>query len=236
MQPGALREKTWTPSKMNPFVIDKPAQRWLFKTAQKNYWRIQSWYELDDLIQDGYMTWCMVADRYADSVRERCKGQPEDKRDEVMGEVMMALFIRCYTNHIHDLASKRSRITETALSELVHDNQSHEQFLDQVFGSDASTSDEAELINLAPDGVRQVLQTYNDHPDSPKINAQFRVRRDGTRETFNERLCKLAGRDPKSVDLVKAVHSYLTGKDDTDSMIDRMVSLLVQRQPSADEA
>lgn len=190
-------------------VIDKSAQLWLFKTAHKNYWRVQSWYDLDDLIQDGYMTWCMVADRYADSVRERCKDQPENQRHDAMVEVMMSLFRRSYTNHIHDLASRRSRTLEVAVSDLDPVEQSHAQVFENTTPA-YNAAREAEVVDLAPDGIREVLQLYNNDPASPKISARFRVRRDGSRETLNERFCRLSGCDPDKCNLVNSVYQYLT--------------------------
>lgn len=231
--PAPRRERK---NMVDPFTIDKSAQRWLFKTAHKHYWRVQSWYELDDLIQDGYMTWCMVVSRYADSVRERCKDLPEHKRTDAMIEVMMSLFTRSYINHIHDLATKRTRIAETVIADLVSDGQTYDRYLDKILADEATTSEEAELVNCAPDGVREVLQLYTNEPDSPKINAKFRIRRDGSRESLNERLCRLAGVDG-SVDLVSSVKAYLRGdeKDPAESLVDKLVFLLMECPPGSDD-
>jgi hypothetical protein len=75
--------------------MDMGARRWLVKTAYKNLWRVHSFYDLDDLIQDGHMMYALVVQRYP-----QAKDPPH----------IMRLFQITFLNHIHDLSKHQSRM------------------------------------------------------------------------------------------------------------------------------
>src|SRR5262249_22978151 len=81
--------------------LERNITGWVFKYAKKNFWRVESYYELDDLVQDGFMIYCAVREHYSDIT---------DKPH------LMALFKRAFSNHIHDLSTKRTRKHEMPAS------------------------------------------------------------------------------------------------------------------------
>lgn len=73
--------------------MDSGAVGWLLKTAEANYWRVDGFYLKSDLIQDGYICYLKVAERY----KSKSKAH------------LMALFKTTYINHITDLANARRK-------------------------------------------------------------------------------------------------------------------------------
>src|SRR5690554_2636340 len=110
----------------NLIYFDAGLKRWIRATAYKNYWRVSHWYDLEDLIQDGYMAYCTCAEHYGHLVRKR-KPSAEDRRN------FMALVKRTFENHIHDLATKRTVTQELPISMLQNDDddESHHAWLEQ---------------------------------------------------------------------------------------------------------
>lgn len=195
----------------NAHLMDDSAQRWVVKTARKNFWRVQQWYELDDLIQDGYMWWCFVVNKYHDSAYERCAGS-KNIEDSVK-QLLMSLFMRTYTNHIHDLSKSRTgAAAEVRLTDLASTSTDEAAIVESALaGVAVCDAYAAVLVNSAPDGVRQVLQAYS--YERPSAVSAYRIR-GGERETMNDRFCRIAGKDPASTDLVSQVKSYLNSFKD----------------------
>ena len=85
--------------------LDQGLRRWMFQTASRHLWRMPSWYELDDLLQDGFIAFLICKARYGERVQNK--------------KHFMALYKRVYMSIIHGMASKRSRdpeqVTESAL-------------------------------------------------------------------------------------------------------------------------
>jgi hypothetical protein len=83
----------------DPF-LDEGLKRWIINKARKEHWRISSWYDLADLIQDGYLCYAKCRRRYTFLTTKNHPG-PDDKRR------FMALLKAAFTNHIHTLSNKR---------------------------------------------------------------------------------------------------------------------------------
>lgn len=161
--------------------MDDGARGWLFRTARDQFWRVAVWYDLDDLVQDGYFTYYRVQKFYPDVV-----DRPH----------IMRLFQISYMNHIHTLAklARRTNATEVPAAEV------------DPFILETITEDElATLYTLmaqAPQAVQAALRLYSTKDGRRRLRSTYRIRKDGTRETLNERLCRLTGFDPGQVDLV----------------------------------
>ena len=115
-------------SKLRP--MDDGAKFWMLKYAKQNLWRVPDWYEIDDLIQDGFLHYQRIAKKY---------------RKVKTPAHIMALFKRTYTNHIHDLSGRRTKAPPTvklALSGLTR----HDDFAEVL-----------QLIAEAPGDVKRVL-------------------------------------------------------------------------------
>jgi len=77
--------------------MDHGARIWLLKTVQKNYWRVPKWYEVDDLVQDGFLHYLRVLRKYQE-VRNPAH--------------LMALFKVTFCNHLNDLSNRKTWCTE----------------------------------------------------------------------------------------------------------------------------
>lgn len=159
----------------------------MYGTARREHWRVSHWMDLDDLFQDGFMCWYRVIRRY-----ERVAHGSSKHR--------MALFKRVFMNHIHDLSKRRSRLPEVHFEDLPPDVADALNY--------PATQD---LYGAAPPLVKLGLTVLMAPAHARSLRSLYRVRVDTTRETFNERLCRLAGLDPRTIDLIGEIRYYLEG-------------------------
>jgi len=162
--------------------MDNGARLWLFKHAHANLWRVPHWYGLDSLIQDGYMTYYRVVQRY---IHVKKRGH------------MMALFKVCFINHIHDLSKQKSRLNETELTEelvagLVED----------------SCEGVSTLVMSAPQPVQGLIRALMTEKGQKKLRKPYRVGKRG-RETTNVRWCRIAGVSSRDINLPALVKASL---------------------------
>lgn len=159
--------------------LDAGLRGWIVNTAKKNLWRVPSRYDLSDLIQDGYLCYCICNLRYRHVKEQRH---------------FMALVKRTFINHIHDLATERTRLIETLV---VPDSPS----LVQVEPGDALFN---VLLNQLPAELKQLLVTLiRDSKNIPMLRSE-----DGTRETRNQYLCRLLNVDPELVDIEQVFREH----------------------------
>jgi hypothetical protein len=158
--------------------MDHGARQWLVKTAYKHLWRVHSFYELDDLIQDGHMLYALVRQRYP-----RAKDAPH----------IMRLFTVTFINHIHDLSKHQSRMA--ALIDASTDLETVELYQDP--GS-AEQGDTYFIPNKAPWYIHAFLRVLCDPQGQMQLRSQYRVRLSGVRELTHDRLCRLIGADPST--------------------------------------
>lgn len=163
--------------------MDDGAKGWLIKTARQNFWRVSSWYDLEDLIQEGFECWAYVLQRYPTAV-----DRPH----------VMRLFQLTYRSRIEDIAKKRTRDREL-IAELPY----------RCSELDDEIATLATLISQAPDIVKAFLLILSSERGRRRLRSEYRVERDGTRETFNERLRRLTN-CPKNVDLVSVLQQYFS--------------------------
>lgn len=165
--------------------MDQGARGWVIKTSRENYWRVSSYMEFDDLLQEAAMVWQRVYNKY--------QGVREPKH-------LMALFKTAFTNQIHDLSKKNTALptTEcdlgTALDVLL-DVPDHDQDADLSL-----------IIAQLPGAIQRAILKIAD----PSHGHPFRERLDGTRETSGERITRLAGLD-RGRDIRRAILAYLAG-------------------------
>lgn len=169
--------------------LDSTTKNWLFKFARKNYWRVASWYDLADLIQDGYMVFYRVLEKYRGRLQNRAH--------------LMRLFQVAFANHIHNISTKRTKTLEVLLDDLGPDAG---DLADHILQS-SEDADMALVLAGAPREVRAVLKGL-DAATGVALRKSYK-RNWGRRETQNERLCKLGGLDPKTIDVVLALRTYL---------------------------
>jgi hypothetical protein len=91
-------------------LLDRTMRGWIYKTAVKNYWRVASWYDLADLVQDGYLCYAKCRSKYF----QNKDNLTEDERRRWFMSLVQTTFI----NHITDLAWKRTRTLERSFAKL----------------------------------------------------------------------------------------------------------------------
>lgn len=165
--------------------MDQGVRGWIFKTARENLWRVSGHIELGDLVQDGFLFWHRIVLRYPNVTETKHR---------------MALFKTSFTNHIHDLSKKKSRLELVAESDL---DVPMDALID---GEDPGADPDIAFIvrELPPALMRMLMRLLEGDPP-------YRRRLDWSRETTNERLCRFAGLDPTKRDIQAAVLQYLRG-------------------------
>lgn len=166
--------------------FDQGCRLWIARTAQKHFWRVASWYDLDDLVQDGYLCWAITRRTYSDLI------------DAAQINHFMALFKRVYLNHITDLANKRTRqAPEVSLTIIMNEDDEAESQFDPPVPEESTL---AVTLAQAPKVVQNFLQAMD--TERGRRAMQSRLRQTSTHlETPNERLCRLAGADPEAIDM-----------------------------------
>lgn len=179
-------------------TMDQGARAWMLLTVKKNYWRVAHWYGYDDLVQDGFMCWARVVHRY-----ETEKGRVRSRRH------LMQLFKTTFSNHIHDLSKQWTKSPhEDKILDVIASPSEGESFDGLECEGDACAFER--LLAEAPQSLRPLLAALLRDGPSKTLRAAYRVRRDGTRETINERLCRLIGANPHDYDYATALRSFLT--------------------------
>lgn len=169
-----------------PRVMDIGAKRWLYRIAKANHWRVASWIDLDDLIQDGFLCWQIAVTKYPDIDNPK---------------IAMRLFQTIYTNLLHDLANKRTITTEYSFS--LFDDAA-------IFHFEQQACEFGEMLRLVIEAPPLISKCLRDLLFSGlDLSAPYRTWLDGRRETFNDRLCRLLKVDPNKVNLHQALHNYL---------------------------
>jgi len=161
---------------------------WAVNYISRNVWKLGLEHEFDDLLQDAYFYFLKCTDRYSTVV--------EPKH-------FMSLFKTCLRNHFYELANQRTRRAEV-----------HTEVEQQIELTD--DIDELEtrlLLDSAPTEITALLEALgiNAGLEATKPQPHFR-HANGTRETNNERLCRLVGVDPAEVDMVGKVLNWVHGE------------------------
>lgn len=156
---------------------DQTASKWTWDQAYKNAWRTRPLLDADDLYNEGYLKWIHILDRYPTVVCQRHA---------------MGLYMRAFKNHITDLAIRRRRFP--------------------VLFSDAPDQELNDVMeSFADDGGIPVVDAKLDQAGwSKKVGMLLDEFQDSwpTRkvgETMNGFLCRVAGFDPRAVDMAALV-------------------------------
>jgi hypothetical protein len=194
--------------------FDAGLQGWIKNTARREHWRMAKWYELSDLIQDGFLCYCKCRDKYT-------RGPPEpgfqalntEHPTDAQRRHFMNLVQRAYFNHIMTLSSRFAAASEEPVSQLATGD-------DEVATLESllpPQSEEASLLmalKQAPaeisDAIRRLI---NDGLDGGEYLRSRLRERDGRvtrgrralRETTSAYLARVLG-DP---DLSKRTMAYL---------------------------
>lgn len=176
--------------------LDEGGRRWLLKTARQHYWRVSAFMDFDDLVQEGLWKWCYVVRKY-----EHIDHMPH----------LMALFKTAFNNHLNTITSKNSRHKMEFFEDLLP-GASVEEVLSNacLVTIEDNSAVFTERLAMAPPLVRKLLNALLELDGPTPLKGHARCREDGTRETTNERLCRLIGADAR-YDLYGETISFLRG-------------------------
>jgi hypothetical protein len=162
-------------------TMDSIALGWMVTYSTHNLWRMPSIYGLDDLIQEGHWCWQYVIHQYP-----RAKTAAH----------LMSLFKLTVHSHFTNL-SNRKRKEDTILSYF------------QIEPNDLLLEESTlcYLLRNAPPDIKGVLLMFARHKHLRQTT--HRRKRNGTRETSSEMLCRLAGL-PETPDLVGRIRDYFS--------------------------
>lgn len=167
-------------------VMDSTTKKWLLAFARDNFWRVADHIEFEDLLQDGFVIFYRVRNKYREQGRTH--------------KHIINTFKLSVRNHLHDLATQRTRCPY----EFQDDPDKYISLSPRMLPH--------QLVELAilqaPFRVRETLAVLASESGRRKLRKPYRIRGDGSRETLNERLCRIAGFDATRVDLATTLKSY----------------------------
>ncbi len=166
--------------------LDRPMTIWIRKYARKNLWRMPHWYDLEDLVQVGYMVYARCNQHYPMSLKQRH---------------FMALVQISYANKIHRISSERTAsIVEVALGA----GTEFDEGLELLLEGQPEEATFATMVSQLPSEIMGMFLTIlNDARNIPML-----VFTNGKRETTKEYLARICGL-PEGTDVEGLFRSYL---------------------------
>lgn len=177
--------------------MDRGMRGWLFRTVLKHHWRVASWIDIDDLVQDGYYHWLRIVEKYPQATEQAHK---------------MRLFQITFINYLNDLSKYRTRQPDVLFSDVAlpdADFADDLNFIERL----SPTVDEEVTLNVkamqAPPHIRAFLKALHTEEGFCAFAKPYR-RRKYSRETTNEHLCKVAKLDPRKYNLHGDLIAYFS--------------------------
>jgi hypothetical protein len=196
------------------FYLDKGMRGFIVNTAKREFWKVASYYEFADLVQDGYVCYYRCWNRYVGKERynhagEVCRFLPKVSPDKIARQHFMSLVQRAFFNHISTLASKRMGLHEQPVSSLLSEEASSEtEVWDKLLPSTPEEGTLRTLLASAPAEIKQLAMLLASDGLSLLGFERKRKGRRLLRETTNEFYCRITGLDPAKYDLVGQVRAY----------------------------
>lgn len=169
---------------------DAQMRKTLSIISRENAWRIAGYTE-EDLLQDGFVVYCRCYERYVGKEPGlRPNGTPRrfipEEPDKTARKHFMRLVHRAFMNHIYSLAKKQPSLRERPVSDFT---EFPVVLYDAHLPEDSEVATASLLLKTAPREVRMLIDLLvNDALDLGKY-----LRHGKTRETNNERYCRLLG-------------------------------------------
>jgi hypothetical protein len=195
---------------MNDPYLDAGIHGHIVRLAKENVWRLAG-YDIEDLIQEGYLCYAVVRHRY---VGRRPKRRPDGRMrrslppkrpDAIAQRHFMRLFQRTFLNRITTLARRQSKLKELLLNDLLKDNQTEEQAWEALLPPVEEAATVLSLLRAAPAEIKQLFALMVDDVVRP-----YRRFGKGRRETNNEYYCRLLGL-PRGYDIGGLVEKHFLG-------------------------
>jgi len=174
-------------AKDDPF-LDEGARGYIVNTAKREFWKMAEWYELDDLIADGYLCYYRCRTRYLPRIQKHEPTLAGQKK------WLMALVKRAFFNHISTLASKRMAVHERAVSQFPKfEAAGTNAAWDALLPSQPEEGTFMTLLASAPAELKQLIQLLvQDGADLLKFDRK-RAKHFMVRETTNEFYARVLG-------------------------------------------
>lgn len=167
-------------------VIDRRTRKWVIDFAAANYWRVAAHIDLEDLLQDGMMLFHKCRQKY----REEGRGHAH----------IINTFKQAFRNHVTNLAIARTRDLEMMATDV--------EWTDDLSPRENGQQEFTVALQKAPFRVREALAVYTTERGRDKMRKPYHLYVDGSRETLNDRLCKVAGFDRTRVQLTTTLREY----------------------------
>lgn len=171
---------------------DAGIRGWLVNEARQQYWRVKTWYEFDDLVQDGYMIYSKCYARYYHTYTK-------DHNRQLMAIVQVS-----FKNYVHTLTQRRGVTTELPFSQVLP-AAAEADALERLMPAEEELGTITVLINNAPAEIAEVITALLQDATGFLRKRAFRR---AIRETTNEYFCRLVGKDPLTNDLRGKVQAY----------------------------
>jgi len=145
--------------------------KYAMKYLARNEWRVRPFYELDDLLQESYLLFLKLQQRY----------------DFQNAKHFMAMWKICLRNWLLDLAVIRTKRREVPLCTIDRvDDRPDRAAVDIEWEKRTAT---------APEPVRRLVEAVERGRGVPSL--KFRRYHFGGREATNKHLCRIAGINPR---------------------------------------
>jgi hypothetical protein len=194
---------------------DSGVEGWIKTYSWSNRWRLQNWYDMEELIQDGYLCYLKCRNMYT-------LGPPKpghqdlntDAPNKEQRKHFMALLQRTFSNHVTTIAARYARDKENTLSELATGENAFE--LEAVLPPQPEETSALIAVLHAPTEIGEaIVKLVQDGVDGGRyLRSKLRDRqgrvvrvRRALRETTNQRLARVCGGD---AEMPKLVRDYLT--------------------------
>lgn len=184
--------------------LDEGMQKWIYVTANRNYWRVPRWYGIEDLVSDGFACYYKCLAHYGRLARKR-QPRKDDRRH------FMSLVRTTFLRHITNLANERTATPERPVCDMHRADETAETWLERNGPISGAVADFSVIFERAPREIRTLLRAFADDAAEGIAYARKRLEKTGLlqRETTNERLCRLAEANPKTVDMVEFVRQFV---------------------------
>jgi hypothetical protein len=185
-----------------PLSIPKEVLGWISNHSRKNYWRVASFYEVDDLIQDGIIKAYEVINRY---------GVPGLEIDRPH---YMALVKTSFNNHIVDLLRKYTpeKVSVVSLQSLCKptinrmDGMDENEVLEQLLGGEDGDQEENMFVVEMPEYLRKGVQFFLSNPNTFQyLRKRLQSEKD---ESLSSKLARMVG-FPEDFNFEEELRSYL---------------------------
>lgn len=207
----------YRPGQTSDVYFDPGLQGWIKNKARQEYWRVSRWYELGDLIQDGYLCYLKCRNKYAlnppdpGAMPLNTSMPTNDQRRH-----FMALVKTTYFNHIMTLSSKfaASAMEENISNSGLSRPDGQPVTIEDLIPDENEAMTALLALKNAPTEIAEAIQKLVGDGSEFGNYLRSRLRYQGNRvvrgrralrETTGEHLARILG----SVELSEQVRAYL---------------------------